>query len=808
MTTTASIAPSFQLTVAADVMDFQPDSGQDFDDGDIDLELGSPHRVDDDVVLNDAGLDIQTTSGDQDDFMADNEDLIDEDIINYDDFPGDEHSTNNGELAQRDTTNDEEDLIDYSDDEEEPPSAVSSAFPNKPAALEKVEVKEQPVISASSPAAEIAPDEEFSYEYLQETEPGQEITNESVQATQDEPGPDGVSQVDGDDDQKISHDTKDELFADAEADSSDPQPKENNDSDTLLPSHDQDPSELLNDETVVNETTDQSHSPVQSHQITINYDGAELWLFKQHDYENSGDFLIEESHLVPEGALSNKPISSVLEACRKALGSDITDDLELGFRLDNFRNIELYQDHSACAFLTLEYIVNLYLQLHAQDGICDPESFYMTLIARPRVSALFNVLNEAAAKGSGHVGLNKDIAAGLTSFNAQLTHGSTGYEDWQDDEQAQKLESHGDKGVDEFEEEYSKTDHEDYKEDAGDEQNEEQDEGTHEQQYKADDTVVAPQLEVQSPQNAGLTETANDFLEAEDNSIPQEAEHSPHRTSQRQTPVLDAPNSQTQEEEDELIDYSEDEDDVADPPKAQPQNPLPSSSRASSTVQGDDISHVHDSTNHDYFDNEGEAILEVEEDFTQYDNVEGGFHEQYEGEYFEENDEALEQEYNATELLAESSAGFCQATNDETTNYNDEYEDQFLDDDFGLAGGVDDGNDQGPLNRIDGDFSGTDAFLDFEGADGLGLEFTNDQAGGSVENDDTTNDNEDGVDGQTPVAASTAAEPLAISSSGPLELSPQGQKRTIDEVGNDVGEAIDSSGMSFWKCRKLCPHTD
>ena len=56
--------------------------------------------------------------------------------------------------------------------------------------------------------------------------------------------------------------------------------------------------------------------------------------------------------------------------------------------------------------------------------------------------------------------------------------------------------------------------------------------------------------------------------------------------------------------------------------------------------------------------------------------------------------------------------------------------------------------------------------------------------------------------GQTSYATSSAADPATASSSNAQEVSPQGQKRSIDEAGHGEDNASDSIGMLISPTRK------
>ena len=107
---TAHAIPTLEVSTADD-MDIHSDNAFDFNDGDIELDLEPPptHGQDDDVSINDAAsvheADAQEVPDEQDDFMVDSEDIIEED---YDeqgpaDVAIDQPSTGNAFATQAQT---------------------------------------------------------------------------------------------------------------------------------------------------------------------------------------------------------------------------------------------------------------------------------------------------------------------------------------------------------------------------------------------------------------------------------------------------------------------------------------------------------------------------------------------------------------------------------------------------------------------------------------------------------------------------------------------------------------------------------
>lgn len=825
MAAAARSLPSLEVTTAADIMDLHSDDGLDFGDGDIDIELhstGEINRQDDDLSLHDAGtdldLDVQTAPADQDDFMVDNEDLIEEDELDYDvnvAVDAGRHSTADSGAGQLEpAVAPEEDLIDYSDDEEQPMwdghnnTSIAGAAPADYSVPAERDSASPSAAQESSKALRVVNDSASADEYKEETSHSGDHF-ESDQPWQDEPQADPYAPDPNIEPDAVQHDDNEEhpwehehqLDADEEAVSQDRYA--NLDSQVT-----KDPSPVSghNDASVdVHSEFDhqaqyeQRRQEILAHPVTVNYEGSELWLFKQHDYEESGDFLLEDE------SMASTQICNLFNACRTSLGPNITDDIEIGLRFDHLHNMELYQDSTPCAVLTLEELVSLYLQLHAHDGTTEPESFYVTLLFRPRVLSMFNELKKAVAEGTGYTALNNAINSGQTAFSARLAHDSPEQRyDWEDGEEEQ--ESH----EDEYHEEHREKNEEDHQE-----SHDERQEVLNEEQHLEEDAKNAPQPHEQYPDNessASRTDSVDNRVAAADDRTSPADSHKVedvHEVSGFQPHAETTPAKESNYEEEDLIDYSDDEDqaEVTEVDQA----PVDQPSSSSSTVQGDDTffeqGKVQGSADHNDFPEDG-----GEDAYQYHGNVTGGLSAQYQESDRNNDDQVYGEGYNEGFDQAYEHDRFANADDfegfpaheedqgdDENTNYYDNFGEQDVDQqvNFTLTA---EGGEGGSLNAVeptilnDG-FNGDD-LLDFDNADATADISPQDQVGGFSE-DEIDYDDEDGAVGQAPVDASAAADPVAGSSSGLKNLSPQGQKRSIDDVGNDVGYATNPTGTLY-----------
>ncbi|RMZ73092.1 conserved glutamic acid-rich [Pyrenophora seminiperda CCB06] len=158
----------------------------------------------------------------------------------------------------------------------------------------------------------------------------------------------------------------------------------------------------------------QSHELSELPSVTINYKGIELWLFKQYDFDNSGDWLLGDI------ALAKASISDLIHACRSALGNAVLNEMELGFQFEDFENMQLFEDNTACVAVSLERLVTYYHLLHASDGNNEPGSFYVKLVYRPRFATLLSDIAKFADQGLGFTAFDAAVAAGETHFDVGI----------------------------------------------------------------------------------------------------------------------------------------------------------------------------------------------------------------------------------------------------------------------------------------------------------------------------------------------------------------------------------------------------
>jgi hypothetical protein len=849
--------PGFEFSAADDMDLHSDDGGIDFDDGDIELDLDPPpsHIQDDEMSMNDAvsvnGVDTHTVPGEQDDFMVDQEDVI-EDDYSYQEDEGvtviHQPAQVNLPPIQTNTSNQDADLIDYSEEEDDDyhnPELRSPWLRQESHYSEAQEAHDEQAKEISEQQDEIPADLQALLPTPADNQPhspheeAQNVSDHSpIHSAAHEP----------------EHSPRPRSVDDNEEDSH----NDDGDGGVMLPdqaghadgqTHDQDPTHHGYDqEAPADESEQQDRESFEFPSVTVNFQGEELWLFKQHDYDNNGDWLIHDI------SLAKASLSDLFLACRLSLGEDVSSETEIGFKFEHLQNLEIFEDNTACVAVSLERLVGYYRLLHAQDGNNEPDSFYISLMLRPRFATLLADIAKYADQGSGYSAFEAAVIAGETHF-AGIIAGASSDEptEWDAQEQEQsygeqqgerrdleepefinseaqaqehdgesnqnvgedKQEAHDDERVEVHEDEHTSADHASYHEVDQSEEN-------LEQNVQEDGDAKAPEHEevevAQSSQKEqGPTpEDGHDLQAANPSDVstnPQEDVDQPQQESPRSSEKTDAESEALrQQEQDDLIDYSDDEDEPPVNVKGAEEAPTTDPSPSSATLQSDESANADErgsiagSINHnEKASQQDEEAREELHGEAEHDQTEGndGNEQSYQDyvQVFDEDDPF--QDFHADGTDDYAADAYDGDANQDFTNH--EYQDldkqpelDFMNgDEFNVAGAdVPDGN----------DVTGTDDFLDLEN----NPEWDADQDWAQDESDKTaiahdnadTQDGEDGVAGQTANATSSAADPTTASSINTNDVSPQGQKRSIDEAGYGVDIAPDSIGMLIPLSRK------
>ncbi|KAL1800949.1 hypothetical protein ACET3X_001291 [Alternaria dauci] len=868
MAAAAHTVPGLELSTVDDMdLHSDDDGGLDFNDGDIELDLDPPpsHVHDDEMSMNDAasanGLEAEAGLGEQDDFMVDQEDVIEEDYSYHEDdgvivVDQPEPPTSqpvpvnsppnpvNLPPVQTNESNQDDDLIDYSEEEGDDYHNPELRSPWLRQESYHSEAQDEQTKDMTEQQDEIPADLQALLSMPANTkspslpvQAGSLVDHSSYDQAADERVHSPLPQaVDDDDEEGGQNDDGDGdgdggVMLPGQGEHAD---DETQNHDSAHPSYDQEASFEGN--------KDQDPESFDFPSVTVNYQGQEIWLFKQHDYDNSGEWLIQDT------SLAKASLSDLFQACRLSLGEDVSGETEIGFKFEHLQNLEIFEDNTACVAVSLERLVGYYHALHAQDGNDAPDSFYISLMFRPRFATLLSDIAKYADQGSGYTAFEAAVIAGETHF-AGMIGGASSDEptEWGAQEQEQEFdeqqveqenaeapefangeaqpqeyndeggrgeeesnqETREDEGVEVHGDEHTPAEHDSYH--SPDHSEEKREPYTYEEESVKD--TKEEEVEVEHSSHEEQEPTADeDHNSQAANSIdifanPQGEVDQPNQESPKPSEETDAEaEARRLQEQEDFVDYSDDEDEPAVNTKAAEGVPATDLSPSSATVQGDESVNADEhgsvagSTGHsdkasDKASENDEALneeprVEVENDEPESnDSNEASFQD---GVQIVDEHESF-QDLHAAATDEHATDAYDGDINQDFANY--EYQDFDGQPELDFMNG-EEFNTAGAETADGNDLAGTNDVLDLEN----NPEWDADQELAQGDPEKTANahdhadtqDEEDGVAGQTSYATSSAADPATASSSNAQEVSPQGQKRSIDEAGHGEDIAPDS----------------
>jgi len=783
----------------ADDMDMHSDSGLDFGDGDGDIDLDlEPAPLtkgeDEDVSIIDAASDVGQAAAleeqEQDDFMVDPEDAIGEDDMYHDGEDAivvEETSTDAVAVSQSPAgLQPDEDLIDYSDDEGEQPSNVLNESQGKDRTETQegktddvLNQQEEPQISEMASSADVD-----HFDHLVQNDASENyLGTDEINDQQQTPDPSHAELTDHGDDKSVDGD-EGGVFLHEHSDRATAEPTDNEPHQPEPENHD----DTENDPTDENEDYE-DQSPAELHSITVNYAGNELWLFKQHDPDDSGDWLLDDVSLL------KSRISDVFSACRISLGDNVSNEHELGFRFDHLHNLELWEENTACVAVSLEKLVDLYRTLQLQDGIQEPDSFYISLLSRPRFVALLSDVARFAENGSGYSALNAAVAAGETHFaNVFSESPSEEVTEW-DDEQPGDVVTDGQEDSTRNEVQQD----EDPNNDAS-QQLQQYESITH--QTSAED----PSLRAYESDDTFALAT-NDSADANNASTKDEkSASSPYdEVDQVTAEAVSEAEARRAQEEDDLVDYSDDE--GVEPAEQAKVSSTRASSPSSSTVHGDEKPSVAN----DNVDFVGSPSGNAQETEVQTKTEHDDHGEQPEAESknaatqpfqndvtqnYHNADKEFDDFQGEGECDSKVDCQFAYDTNPDFATYDGQVPEQHTQPDVASESELYQEGEGLSLN----DYTESDVYLDFDNnasawvPDPESNVHLPEDATLEQDDDDAFEGKETGITEQDLAAVPSDATVVAVSSSEANTMSPQGQKRSIDEAGHGVDDAFEPIG--------------
>ncbi|KAF2843496.1 hypothetical protein M501DRAFT_1012841 [Patellaria atrata CBS 101060] len=137
---------------------------------------------------------------------------------------------------------------------------------------------------------------------------------------------------------------------------------------------------------------DHATSPTLSnvYLLTLIYKDNQISLFPQPDQ----DYFLQDASIV------DKSIENFFKACREILGNTVTEVEQLDINIPQL-GVSIDEDCVHAGSTSLSDILDVYTQLHLNDGNDDPGRLFMTLSTKTRFSSQLNELQQAVTDGKG-----------------------------------------------------------------------------------------------------------------------------------------------------------------------------------------------------------------------------------------------------------------------------------------------------------------------------------------------------------------------------------------------------------------------
>ncbi|KAF2222471.1 hypothetical protein BDZ85DRAFT_128485 [Elsinoe ampelina] len=166
-------------------------------------------------------------------------------------------------------------------------------------------------------------------------------------------------------------------------------------------------------------SSDGQHTYTGLHTTIVKYDGGEYTLFPSSGLVEGEEYFLENENL------ASGSIGDLLHACRITLGEAISEDEELELHVEEF-GLYLSEDSPAAFSTSFSEILDIFVQLHRQDGNEQPPAMSVSLTRKPRFANRLTLLANAAAEGKGF--------SQLTFLSAHMNDSPTYAEEYQDEE--------------------------------------------------------------------------------------------------------------------------------------------------------------------------------------------------------------------------------------------------------------------------------------------------------------------------------------------------------------------------------------
>ena len=182
------------------------------------------------------------------------------------------------------------------------------------------------------------------------------------------------------------------------------------------------------DEHFTDDSPEESSSPhdrMPLHPVIVVYQESEILLFPPHKHDGEQ----AETYFLEDESLAAQTIQALLQACRLVLADSINDHDELELQINSLgleiREVRFVapstdnglplltvsQTSNSSTTTSLAQILDIYLKLHHNDGLADPDPLQMTLTTKLSFPHRLEYLLGAVAEGKGLLDVTKSSKA-------------------------------------------------------------------------------------------------------------------------------------------------------------------------------------------------------------------------------------------------------------------------------------------------------------------------------------------------------------------------------------------------------------
>ncbi|KAF2672954.1 hypothetical protein BT63DRAFT_410018 [Microthyrium microscopicum] len=110
---------------------------------------------------------------------------------------------------------------------------------------------------------------------------------------------------------------------------------------------------------------------------------------------------LPDQYLLDDSNLAKRPLSDLFRECREALGDHVKSDYILCIDVDSL-DLNISEDLSDCTTATISQIIDVYHHLNNNDEVYELEPLTLTLFQKPKLITALNNLARIAEEGRGY----------------------------------------------------------------------------------------------------------------------------------------------------------------------------------------------------------------------------------------------------------------------------------------------------------------------------------------------------------------------------------------------------------------------